>query len=329
MKAVLQEGYGPPEVLRIAEVERPEPAADEVLVRVVATTVTRGDAMRVSGREYRFVRLFSGLRRPREPRIGSEFAGVVEQVGPSVREFRPGDEVFGMATGANAEFLAVGEDRLIVAKPPGLTFAEAAALSDGALLALSCLPAEACAEGRRVLVYGAAGSIGSAAVQVLANHFGADISAVCDTRDVEVVRSLGARRVFDRLTEDFRKSGETYDVIFDAVGKTSFRRCRNSLRPRGRYVSMDLGFMYHLPLLALVTRLMGRRRASVGIGRYRRSDLALVKRLVEEGKFRAVIDRRHPLAEVAEAHRYVVRGEKRGSVVLDVDAAETGSASGD
>lgn len=322
MRAVLQEGYGRPDVLRMAEVEQPVPGDDELLVRVVATTVTRGEAMRVSGKEYRFARLFTGLRRPREPRIGSEFAGVVESVGAKVPDFQAGDDVFGIATGANAEFVVVREQGLVLSKPTGLSFAEAAAIPDGALLALSCLPAEAREPGRRVLVYGAAGSIGSAAVQLLAQHFGAEVAAVCDTGDVEEVGSLGARRVFDRFSEDFTKSGETYDVIFDAVGKHSFRRCRKALKPGGRYVSMDLGFMYHLPLLALVTRVFGKRRASIGIGRYRREDLELVRRLVDEGKFRAVIDRRYPLAEVREAHQYVESGQKKGSVVLEVGAAE-------
>lgn len=318
MRAVLQEGYGRPEVLRIAEVEQPVPGDDELLVRVVASTVTRGEAMRVRGKEYRFTRLFTGLRRPRQPRCGSEFAGRVEAVGAAVHEFQAGDEVFGIASGANAEFVAVKESGVVAKKPGALTFPEAAAIPDGALLALSCLPAADRVGGKPVLVYGAGGSIGTAAVQILVNHYGADVSAVCDTKDAELVRSLGVTRVFDRFAEDFTKSGETYDVIFDAVGKHSFRRCRRALKPRGLYVSMDLGFMYHLPLLALITKLAGKKRATVGIGRYRREDLQLVRELAEAGKYRAVIDRTYSLDDVAEATGYVESGQKTGSVVLNV-----------
>jgi len=325
MRAVFQDGYGPPEVLRVGDVERPTPAADELLVRVLATTVTRGDAMRVRGKEYRFTRLFTGIRRPREPRCGTEFAGRVEAVGPAVTEFQVGDDVFGIASGANAEFVVVKESGVVARKPEALTFEEAAAIPDGALLALSCLPAADRVRGKHVLVYGAAGSIGSAAVQILVNHYGANVSAVCDTKDLELVRSLGATRVFDRFAEDFTNSGERYDVIFDAVGKHSFRRCRRSLKPRGLYVSMDLGFLYHLPFLALLTKLVGKRRAAVGIGRYRREDLLLVCELVNNGRYRAVIDRAYSLNEVVEAARYVESGQKTGSVVLRVADATVGA----
>ena len=238
-------------------------------------------------------------------------------------EFRVGDEVFGIKAGANAEYVTVRESGVIAAKPAGLTFEEAAAIPDGSLLALTCLRPAFPLQGKSVLVYGAAGSIGTAAVQLLAHHFEAEVTAVCDTKDVEVVRSLGAREVLDRFREDFTKNGETYDVIFDAVGKHSFRRCRRSLKPGGIYISMDLGFMYHVPLLALVTRFVGSRRARLGIGRYRKEDLLLVKELVETGKYRPVIDRTYALDEVVEATRYVESGQKTGNVVLRVG---TGSA---
>ena len=169
-----------------------------------------------------------------------------------------------------------------------------------------------------MLVYGAAGSIGTAAVQLLAHHFEADVTGVCDAKAVELVRSLGAQEVLDRFREDFTKSGKTYDVIFDAVGKHSFRRCRRSLNPGGIYLTVDLGFLYHVPLVALVTRFAGSRRAKLGIGRYRKRDLALVKQLVDEGRYRPVIDRTYTLDEVVEATRYVESGQKTGSVVLRV-----------
>jgi NADPH:quinone reductase-like Zn-dependent oxidoreductase len=325
MRAVVHDRYGPPEVLRIDEVERPIPEADEVLVKVDASTVTRGDAMGVRHVEYRFARLATGIRQPRRTHFGSEFAGRVEEVGPAVTELRAGDEVFGYAGGASAEYVTVRESGVIAPKPAGLTFEEAAAVPDGSLLALSCLRPAYPLRGKSVLVYGAAGSVGTAAVQLLAHHFeAAEVTAVCDTKDGKVVRSLGARNVIDRFREDFTKNGRTYDVIFDAVGKHSFRRCRGSLNPGGIYISMDLGFMYHLPLLALGTRIFGSRRATLGIGRYRKEDLLLVKELVDAGKYRPVIDRTYSLDEIVEAVRYVESGQKTGNVVLRVSEGPVG-----
>jgi len=327
MRAVVHDRYGPPEVLRIADVERPVPKDDEVLVRVHASTVTRGDAMGVRSAEYRFARVFTGIRRPRRTTFGSEFAGCVEKMGAAVTGLRVGDEVFGIAAGASAEYVAVRESGVIAHKPAGLTFEEATALPDGSLLALTCLRPSEPLRGRRVLVHGAAGSIGTAAVQLLAHHFGAEVTAVCDTKDVELARSLGASQVVDRLREDFTQNGETYDVIFDAVGKHSFRRCRRSLKPGGTYVTVDLGFLYHVPLAAIVTRAVGSRRARLGIGRYRQDDLVLVKKLVEAGDYRPVIDRRYPLDEIVDATRYVESGQKTGNVVLRVSTAPTGAQS--
>ncbi len=322
MRAVVHDRYGPPEVLRVAEVERPVPTEDEVLVRVHASTVTRGDAMGVRHRQYLFARLLTGIRRPRRTTFGAEFAGRIEEVGAAVTEFRVGDEVFGYKGGANAEYVAVRESGVIALKPTGMTDEEAAAVPDGSLLALSCLRPAHPLPGKSVLVYGAAGSVGTAAVQLLAHHLeAADVDAVCDTKAVEIVRSLGARDVVDRLREDFTKNGKTYDVIFDAVGKHSFRRCRRSLKPGGIYISMDLGFAYHVPLFALVTRFVGSRRAALGVGRYRTEDLLLVKELVEAGKYRPVVDRTYTMDEIVEATRYVETGQKTGNVVLRVSDA--------
>jgi NADPH:quinone reductase-like Zn-dependent oxidoreductase len=277
--------------------------------------------------DYRFTRVFTGIRRPRRTSFGSEFAGLVEEVGSAVREFQVGHEVFGVGAGANAEYVAVRESGVIAQKPAALTFEEAAAVPDGSLLALTCLRPAYPLERKKVLVYGAGGSIGTAAVQLLAHHFEAEVTAVCDTKDVEVVRTLGARDVLDRFREDFTKNGETYDVIFDAVGKHSFRRCRRSLKPGGIYISTDLGFMYHVPLLGLVTRVVGSRRGTLGLGRYHKRDLLFVKELVEADKYRPVIDRTFPLDEIVEATRYVETGQKRGNVVLRVrDAAAERSA---
>jgi NADPH:quinone reductase-like Zn-dependent oxidoreductase len=324
MRAVVHDRYGPPEVLGVADVERPVPKGDEVLVNVHASTVTRGDAMGVRSVEYRFTRLVTGIRRPRRTTFGTEFAGIVEDVGAAVTQFRVGDDVFGVKGGANAEYVAVRESGVIARKPEALTFEQAAAVPDGSLLALTCLRPGFPLPGKSVLVYGAAGSIGTAAVQLLARHFEAGVTAVCDTKDVELVRSLGARDVLDRFREDFTKNGRSYDVVFDAVGKHSFRRCRRSLKPGGVYITVDLGFMYHVPPLALTTRVVGRRRAKLGIGRYRKEDLLLIKELVDAGKYRPVIDRTYPLDEVVDATRYVEGGQKTGNVVLSVSEAAPG-----
>jgi len=323
MRAVVHDRYGPPEVLRVAEVERPVPKEDEVLVRVHASTVTRTDTG-LRGPAYLFTRLITGIRRPKRMIAGMEFTGLVEEVGAAVTEFQVGDEVFGIEGGANAEYVAAREGGVIAQKPTGLTYEEAAAVPDGSLLALTCLRPAYPLRGKSVLVYGAAGSIGTGAVQLLAHHFRAEVTAVCDTKDVDLVRSLGARDVLDRFRDDFTKNGKTYDVIFDAVGKHSFRRCRRSLKPGGIYISADLGFMYHVPLLALITRFVGSRRATLGLGRYLREDLLLVKELVHTGKYRPVIDRRYGLDEVVEASRYVETGQKTGNVVLRVSEAAPG-----
>ena len=318
MRAVVHDRYGPPEVLRVTEVERPVPKEDEVLIRVQASTVNRTDTG-LRGAAYPFTRIFTGIRRPKRPTAGLEFAGQVEEVGAAVTEFRVGDEVFGIENGANAEYVVTPESEVIAPKPAGLNYEEAAVIPDGALVALTCLRPSSPLPGQSVLVYGAAGSIGTAAVQLLAHHFEANVTAVCDTKDLELVRSLGARDVLDRFRDDFTKNGETYDVIFDAVGKHSFRRCRRSLKPGGSYVSADLGFMFHVPLLGLVTRFVGSKRARLGIGRWRKEDLLLVKELVDAGKYRPVIDRRYALDEVVEATRYVETGQKTGNVVLMVN----------
>lgn len=324
MRAVIHDRYGPPEVLRVGEVEQPVPKEGEVLVRVHASTVTRGDAMGVRSDHYRFTRVFTGIRRPRQTIFGTEFAGRVEAVGAAVSEFPVGEDVFGVQGGASAEYVAVPESGVIATKPAGLTYEQAAAIPDGALLALTMLRPLEPLRGKRVLVYGAAGSIGTGAVQLLMHQFETDVTAVCDTKDVTLLRSLGAKRVLDRSREDFTKNGETYDVIFDAVGKHSFRRCRRSLARGGIYVTADLGFMYHVPLAALLTRLVGSRRAKLGIGRYRKEDLDLVRQLVEAQKYRPVIDRTYTLDEIVEATRYVESGQKTGNVVLRVSAAPPG-----
>ncbi|MGZ8636998.1 MAG: NAD(P)-dependent alcohol dehydrogenase [Actinomycetota bacterium] len=319
MRAVLQDAYGPPEILRVGEVDRPAPKANEVLVRVHATSVTRSDCG-VRAADPFFARLFYGLRRPKQRIAGTELAGVVEAVGAAVTAFAVGDEVFGIRSGANADYVCVRENGALAHKPVGTPFEEAAVVCDGGIIALSCLRRADLHEGRSILIYGASGSIGTAAVQ-LAKHFGADVTAVCDTKNLELVRSLGADRVIDYTREDFTENGETYDVVFDAVGKHSFRRCRRSLNPKGVYLETDLGFMWHVPLLALLTRWIGDKRATLPIPKYTRENVVFLKELVEAGAYRAVIDRTYPLDDVVEATRYVETGQKTGNVVLTVVAA--------
>lgn len=317
MRAVVYDEYGSPDVLRLAEVERPEPKEDEVLVKIHATTVTQTDCGWRSAKPF-IVRYFIGLRRPKRRILGMELAGEVEAVGAAVTEFAVGDEVFGVGGfGAHAEYACKRESASIAAKPTGTTFAEAAAVCDGACIALSCLRDADLRPGRSVLVYGASGSVGTAAVQ-LAKHFGADVTAVCNTKNVELVRSLGADRVIDYTREDYTKHGETYDVVFDAVGKTSFRRCRRLLKRGALYVETDLGFMWHVPPLALLSRWIGDKRVKIGMAKYTKKDILFLKELIEAGKYRAVIDRSYLLEQVVEATRYVETGEKTGNVVLVV-----------
>lgn len=316
MKAVVAPHYGPPEVLRIEEVARPVPKADEVRVKVRASTVTRSDCG-FRGASPFFSRIFTGLRRPKQPIVGMELAGVVQEVGSSVTEFAVGDEVFGLRSGANAEYVCVREAGALAHKPASLTFEEAAALADGASIARACLAKIALGEGTRIMVYGATGAIGTAGVQ-LAKATGAHVTAVANTKNVELVRSLGADTVLDWEREDFTRSGEAYDAIFDAVGKLSFRRCKGSLVPGGSFITTDLGFMWHVPALILWTRFVGDRRVYLPIPKYSKEDLLHVKQLVESGKYRPVIDRTYGFEQIVEATTYVETGQKTGNVVLSL-----------
>src|SRR5438094_7705369 len=267
MRAVVYDRYGPPEVLRLEDVPQPVPKEDEGLIRIHATTITRSDcgireANASSGPFVSFLsRLYSGVRRPKRRILGAELAGEVAAVGTTASEFAVGDRVFGTSAGrfgAHAEFICMRESAALAHKPAAMTFEEAAAVCDGAMLALGCLRQADLRKGRRILVYGASGSIGTAGVQ-LAKYFGADVTAVCSTKNVELVRSLGPGRVIDYTQDDFTKSGETYDVIFDAVGKLSFGRCRNSLRPAGIYLPTDgLWNLILVPLTSIVGDKKGR-----------------------------------------------------------------------
>jgi NADPH:quinone reductase-like Zn-dependent oxidoreductase len=319
MRAVVHDRYGPPEVQRIEELERPEPMPDEVLIKIHATTVTRTDCHIRAANPFLW-RFMTGFLRPKKRTLGIELAGEVEAVGADVTEFKVGDRVFGLQplfrpSGTHAEFICMRENGLLAHMPAAVTYEEAAAVCDGGLSALSALRRAQVREGQKLLVYGASGSIGTAAVQ-LAKHLGAHVTAVCNTKNVELVRSLGADHVIDYLQEDFTKNGETYDVIFDAVGKHSFRRSRHSLKAGGVYIATDNLINVALTLL---TRRLGDRKVLFGSPKYSKQDVLFLKELLESGEYRPVIDRRYPLEDVVEATRYVETGQKTGNVVLTLD----------
>jgi NADPH:quinone reductase-like Zn-dependent oxidoreductase len=317
MRAVVHDKYGPPDVLRLEEVQRPVPKDDEVLVKIHATTVNRTDTALRAAQPFAS-RFITGLHRPKRKILGSELAGEVEAVGAAVTEFEVGDQVFGVNPwkfGTHAEFVCMRESASLAHKPAGMTFEEAAAVCDGAILALGCLRPAGLRKGTRILVHGASGSIGTAAVQ-LARYFDADVTAVCNTKNLETVRSLGADQVIDYTREDFTKNGRTYDVIFDAVGKRSFRQCKKSLNRGGFYLATDL---WQNLVLALWTSRIGDKRVVFPIPpRYTKKDVLFLKELIEAGKYRAVIDRCYPLEQVVDATRYVESAQKTGNVVLTV-----------
>jgi NADPH:quinone reductase-like Zn-dependent oxidoreductase len=316
MRAVVHDRYGPPEVLRVEEVERPVPAADEVLVRVHATTVTQTDCHMRRARPF-FWRFMLGFRRPRRRTLGLEFAGVVEAIGSSITQLDVGDRVFGLKSGSHAEYVCVRESGLIARIPDGTSYEQAAAVCDGHSQAVKALRAGRVAEGTNLLIYGATGSLGTGAVQ-LASLLGARVTAVCKGRDAELVRSLGADEVVDYELEDFTKSRKRYDVILDAVGKHSYLRARRSLVPGGIFVATDR--LFHLPL-AYLTRWFGSTSVAFEFSGYRREDLLHLQELLKSGRYRAIVDRVYPLEEVAEASRYVDSWQKVGNVVLTLDGA--------
>jgi NADPH:quinone reductase-like Zn-dependent oxidoreductase len=319
MKAAVYTRYGPPDVVRIEDVDAPTPGDTELLVRVHATTVNRTDCGFRAGKPF-IVRFFSGLRRPRATILGNEFAGTVEAVGPAVTSFRVGDRVFGYNEGpfgGHGEYLAVPEHGMVETMPANVTFEEAAASTEGSHYALSFIRKAKIRPGQRVLVNGATGGIGSAAVQIL-KALGAEVTAVCDTDHLALVKGLGADRVIDYTTQDFTQDVQTYDVVLDSVGKSSFGRCRRLLKPRGIYVSSELGPYTQNPFLALTTPLLRGRRVMFPIPKQDREMATYFKGLLESGEFKPVIDRKYPLDQIVEAYRYVETGRKIGNVVIDV-----------
>jgi len=321
MRAIVYDRYGPPDVLRFADVPKPSPKADEVLIRVLATTVNQTDCGFRRGEPW-VVRLFSGLVRPKRSILGNELSGEVEAVGANVTTFRAGDQVCGLtgdAFGAYADFVCLPADAPIVSRPSNLSPEEATATWDGPWLALTCLRKAAVGSGQRILIYGASGSIGSSAVQ-LAKHLGAHVTAVCTTKNLDLVRSLGADEVVDYTQTDFTRLDRTFDVVLDAVGKSTFGACRRLLKPDGRFLSTDLGPWWQNPLLQIWTGIVGGQKAGLAIpdSKRVREDVQLLREIIEAKGLRPVIDRTYPLAEIVEAHRYVDTEQKTGSVVIRV-----------
>jgi NADPH:quinone reductase-like Zn-dependent oxidoreductase len=323
MKATVLTRYGPPDVVRIAEVRKPAAKDNELLVKVHATTVNRTDCGFRAGRPF-FVRLLTGLPRPRVTVLGTEFAGTVEAVGRGVTSFAVGDRVFGfkgLPFGAHAEYLTIPEDGLVATIPAGLRFEEAAPGTEGSHYALSFIRKAGIRGGQDVLVVGATGAIGSAAVQLL-KQLGANVTATCGTQHMELVRGLGADRVIDYTAEDFTRDSQRYHAVLDAVGKSSFLRCRRLLRPRGVYLSSEFGPLLQNLLLALVTPLARGRKVGLNISRDDPRMAGELQELIASGAFRPLVDRRYPLEEIVEAYRYVETGRKIGNVVVSVRPPE-------
>jgi NADPH:quinone reductase-like Zn-dependent oxidoreductase len=319
MKAAVHTRYGPPEVVQIAEAEMPTVKDNEVLVKVHATTVNRTDCGYRAAKPF-IVRFFSGLIRPRVMILGNEFAGEVEVVGSRVTSFEIGDKVFGYnegAFGAHAEYMAIPEDGSLATMPQGLSYVEAAPSTEGSHYALSFIKAAKIQSGQNVLVNGATGAIGSAAVQIL-KSLGVAVTATCHRTNIELVRSLGADRVIDLTAEDFTTDEQTYDVVLDSVGKSSFGRCKRLLKPGGIYLSSELGPLSQNPILALVTPLLRGKKVMFPIPQDDQRIVRYLKDLIESGEFKPLIDRQYSLDQIVEAYRYVETGRKIGNVVISV-----------
>ena len=317
MKAAVYKKYGPPEVVKLVEVEKPSPRYDEVLVKVYATTVNRTDCGFRSA-QYFFSRFFSGLFKPKFGILGNEFAGVIDAVGKDVSLFNVGDKVFGYNDtkfGAHAEFMTIAETDAITTIPNDVTFEQAAPITEGAHYALCDIRAAKIISGHNVMIYGASGAIGSAAVQ-LVKHFGAKVTAVCNTQNIEVVKSLGADQVIDYITQDFTKIDQKFDFIFDAVGKSSFGQCKPLLKKRGIYISTEPGKNSENIFLALLTPLRNGKKVLFPLPTIRKEDVIFLKKLVELGKYKPLVDRSYHLYNIVDAYKYVETRQKVGNVVI-------------
>jgi len=332
MKAIVYERYGPPHVLQLKEVEKPTPKDNEIRIRIYATQVNYGDIAarnfkNISPRKFNMpmlfwfgARIYFGIRKPKITILGAELAGEIEAVGKDVKRFKEGDQVFGylgQSMGANAEYVCMPEDGCVAIKPANMTYEEAATVPYGGIMASSLLGKVNIQPGQKVLVNGASGGIGSVAVQLAKSHFGAKVTGVCSTPRLELVKSLGADKVIDYTKEDFTQSGETYDLIVDILGKSSFSRCKSSLKQNGRLLFVS--FKMRQLLQMLWTSMIGSKKVICTMASDKTEDLIFVKELVEAGKIKSVIDKRYPLEQTAEAHRYVEKGHKKGNVVITVE----------
>jgi len=330
MKAIVNTEYGSPDVLHLTEIKKPLPKDNEILIRIHATSVNFGDTM---ARNFKAItphqfnmpfliwlmaKISFGLKKPKITILGNEFAGEIEAIGSEVKIFRLGDQVFGYTgekMGAYAEYLRMPENGVLAIKPTNLTYVEAAGVPYGAIMALSLLRRVNIKPGQKVLINGASGGIGSAAVQI-AKNFGAEVTGVCSTQKVEFLRSIGTDKVIDYTKEDFIKNGETYDLIFDILGRSSFSRCKSSLKPNG--IHLFASFKMKQLLQMLMPSRSGGRKVICALSPAKGEDLVSIKELIEEGKFIPIIDRCFPLEQIAEAHRYVEKGHKKGNVVISV-----------
>lgn len=319
MKAIVHTKYGPPTVATLSEVPKPIPKDNEVLIKVYASTVNRTDSGFRSA-EYFISRFWSGLFSPKHQILGCEFAGVIEETGKEVTNFMVGDKVFGYndeTFGGHAEFMTISKNKTIEKIPDNLTFTEAAPITEGAHYALCSIRASKIKSGHNALVYGATGAIGSSAVQLM-KHFGVSVTAVCNTKNVALVKSLGADDVIDYQTQDFTRTEQKFQFIFDAVGKSSFKTCKPLLAEKGIYISTELGKNAENIFLALFTPLLGRRKVVFPIPSIDKKDLLFFKQLIESGEYKPVIDRKYSLEQIVEAYKYVETGQKTGNVVLTI-----------
>ena len=325
MKAIVYTNYGQPDVLHLKEIGTPIPGDSELLVKVIASTVNRTDCANLLAKPF-IMRFGLGLLKPKNPIPGTEFAGMVEAVGKAVTSFKVGDKVFGFDDGvlsSYAEYLTISEDKGLAVMPDDYSYEQAAASSEGTHYAYNFINKVDMKPGRKVLVNGASGGIGSAAVQLL-KYYDAEITAVCNTKNVELIKSLGANRVIDYLMEDFTKDKQRYDYVFDTVGKSSFGKCKSLLKPGGVYISSELGWMVQNLFYAIVSAIFGSMPGQEGKKvkfpyppNIKRSVL-FIKKLIEEGKFKTVIDRTYPLDKIADAFTYVLKGQKTGNVVIRI-----------
>lgn len=323
MKAVVYQNYGPPDVLNLKEVEKPVPKNNEVLIKVYATTVNRTDNATIKAIPF-FARIVTGLFKPKKQTPGTEFAGIIEEIGKDVAYFKVGDKVFGfddLGSGSHAQFMTKDENSGMTIMPEDLSFEQGAASVEGAFYAYNFINKIDLKAGQKVLVNGATGGIGSAVVQLL-KYFEADVTAVCNTKNIDLVKSLGANRIIDYLEEDFTKDDERYNFVFDAVAKSSFRKCMPLLLSGGIYASSDLGYMSQnifLPLITpIIKPLIGNKKTIFPLPTDLKGFIVLIKQLIEKGAYTSVIDRKYSFEDIVEAYRYVEKGEKTGNVVITI-----------